>query len=313
MIRRRTDTYETKTGQERWLVSYSDFITLLFAFFVVMYSVSQVSEEKYRVLSSTLSSAFDGKVPVDAILAERLQTIEPTDTDAITGISPFARSPTTQDIAKQLQQALVKLANPADVSIRATADWVEIEIKANLLFDSASADPSSEAQNIFRQVAGVLAEVPNPVEVAGHTDDIPINTAQFQSNWELSSARASSVVRLLAQGGIEPVRLSAVGYGEFRPVVGNSDAAERAQNRRVVLKVSRSNEQTPVLAPMQSFDPAALVFGEAPSDAVPTEQSVAAESSDISDTDNRPPVAPVRLNHGGLLFTSDPELPRKNP
>lgn len=311
MIRRRTTTHETKTGHERWLVSYSDFITLLFAFFVVMYSVSHVSEEKYRVLSSTLSNAFEGKVPVDAKVAANLHNTAARGLGAITGLSPFTSSVGTQSIAAQLQQSLTQVANPDAVSIRATSEWLEIEIKANVLFDSASAEPSSEAQRIFRQVAAVLAAVPNPVEVAGHTDDLPIYTPQFKSNWELSAARASSVVRLLARGGVDPKRMAAVGYGEFRPIADNTNERERAQNRRVVLRVARVSEQAPV--PMQTFNPAEWVFGgagegESEGDASSTRAELA-PSADAADSDN---VAPVRLDHGGLLFTSDPELPRQS-
>lgn len=321
MIRRRTEPYETKTGHERWLVSYSDFITLLFAFFVMMYSVSQVSEEKYRVLSTTLASAFEGRVPVDAQLKARLDRQA---AGAIAGISPTASSPDTHTIAAQLQKSLVQMANPGDVSIRASAEWVEIEVNASLLFPSASAEPSGEAQRMFQQVAGVLAAVPNAVEVSGHTDDVPIQTARFASNWELSAARASSVVRLLARYGVQPTRLAAVGYGEFRPVASNEDELGRAQNRRVVLKVSRLSEQVQTPIPMQTFNPSEWVFGPAPSatetaaserspfeispsGAGPSESNDSGVSRKDAEGQN---IAPVRLDNGGLLFTSDPELPR---
>lgn len=315
MIRRRAEHYETKTGHERWLVSYSDFITLLFAFFVMMYSVSQVSEEKYRVLSSTLASAFEGKVPVDAAVQERLAAPGDTDLGAITGTSPFAIAPSTKAIASQIQELMVNLANPNDVSIRATEEWVEIEVNANLLFPSARAEPSREAEDIFRKVAAVLANVPNEVEVSGHTDDVPIATAQFKSNWELSAARASSVVRLLAQGGVDPARLAAVGYGEFRPVADNNNEQGRAKNRRVVVKVARHVDPGVIPVPVQTFNPSEAVFGESdastgkPSE-VDVREPLEEDVTPASEAGVPESVEPVRLNHGGLLFSSDPELPR---
>jgi chemotaxis protein MotB len=261
MIRRRVARYETKTGHERWLVSYSDFITLLFAFFVMMYSISQVNEQKYQVLSATLAGAFDGKIAVDAEQLQQLEAAAAQELGSAEGVSPLASAPTTEELASQLQESLVHMANPKEISIRATEEWVEIEVNANLLFASAQADPSDEAKAIFRKMALVLASVPNSVEVSGHTDNIPIETVQFASNWELSSARASSVVRLLAQGGIDPQRLSAVGYGEFKPIADNQLEEGRTKNRRVVIKVARHVDPTLNQLSVRTFDPSDLAFG----------------------------------------------------
>lgn len=301
MVRRRIERYETKTGHERWLVSYSDFVTLLFGFFVVMYSVSHVSEQKYRVLSTTLASAFEGKVPVDKSVQNPMQTLQSqnhSDQGAIAGLSPFAAASSSKMIAVQIQESLLSSANPDNIAIRATEEWVEIEINAKLLFASGKAEPSDEAQEIFRRIAAVLASVPNEVEVSGHTDDQPIQTAQFKSNWELSAARAASVVRLLAQGGVEPARMAAVGYGEFRPVADNQTEPGRAENRRVVVTVARHVEANALPSPMQMFNPSDLSFS-APNNA--------------PETGDRTPdvIEPVRLNSGGLLFSRDPDLPRQ--
>ncbi len=288
MIRRRAVKYDTKTGHERWLVSYADFITLLFGFFVVMYSVSQVNESKYRTLAETLSETFVGPMKLAGLpAAER--------TDQPRGASPgtVANLIDTQLLARNLSESLAGLVRLDHVNVTATEAWVQIDISANLLFDSASAEPGEDAKAIFREIAVELAPYANEIEVAGHTDNVPINTARFQSNWELSSARAAAVVKLLAAHGVDPTRMSAVGYGEFRPVAGNSTATGRAANRRVVLMVARTAVERPVVARQALQDNLPQPAGERSLKAEPAAVPVA------------PPIPePRRLDSGGLLFTN---------
>lgn len=316
--RRREEEHHSKTGHERWLVSYADFVTLLFGFFVVMYSVSQVSEQKYRVLSETLSNVFQGNTrrPVEM---EITNDGNPLDKQGkVRGLSPQINLVDTEVLARELEAALIHLVQPGLVSISATEEWVQIDLSANVLFDSASAEPKEDARTIFRQVAAKLAPYDNEVEVSGHTDDVPIRTSQFHSNWELSSARASSVVRLLAADGVDPQQLSAVGYGEYRPVADNTSEAGRAANRRVVLKVGRHPVgRHPVGRQPEESKPVAIE--RLPLDEVPTGDTQPAPvvpplaptgpEADASEIDITPEsgVAPVRLKNGGLLFTRDPE------
>jgi len=126
------------------------------------------------------------------------------------------------------------------MTVRGNELWVEIELNSSLLFGSGDAMPSDMAFNIIDKVAGILKPFDNPIHVEGFTDDIPISTAQYPTNWELSSARSSSIVRMLAMEGVNPGRLASVGYGEFQPVANNATAEGRARNRRVVLVVSRN-------------------------------------------------------------------------
>jgi chemotaxis protein MotB len=249
MIRRREEYHESKSSHERWLVSYADFITLLFGFFVVMYSVSQVSEQKYRVLSDTLASVFEENTPLPADLDKDLDQYPKDNEGAISGLSPQVNLVDTAILAKELEVTLAHLVDPKHVSISATEDWVQIDLNANLLFLSGSADPSDQARDIFRDIGNKLAPYDNEIEVSGHTDNVPIHNSRFQSNWELSSARATSVVRLLADNGVKPGQLSAVGYGEFRPVADNASEGGRSANRRVVLMVARRAVERPVVAP----------------------------------------------------------------
>lgn len=308
--RRREEEHHSKTGHERWLVSYADFVTLLFGFFVVMYSVSQVSEQKYRVLSETLSNVFQGNTSQPADMKVTSDGNPLDQQGRISGLSPDINLIDTEVLARDLEAALIHLVQPGQVRISATEEWVQIDLNANVLFDSASADPKAEAREIFRQIATKLAPFDNEIEVSGHTDDRPIRTARFQSNWELSSARASSVVRLLAEDGVDPQQLSAVGYGEYRPVADNATEEGRAANRRVVLMVARhpverqvvpldevpaaEPPQTPILAPPLAAPP------------VETSQPVEAQVPPAPDTPPDAAVEPVRLKNGGLLFTRDP-------
>lgn len=314
-MRRRAPVRDTKTGHERWLVSYADFITLLFAFFVVMYAVSQVNEHKYQTLSETLASVFDGKVPVERELAEWAQQFPRDQYPQISSGLPGQHLADTRLLANDLSQALGQLVKTGWVNLNATEEWVQIELNANLLFASASAAPSEEAQEVFAQIAEILAPYDNAIEVSGHTDDVPIHTSQYASNWELSAARAASVVRLLGRGGVAPERMAAVGYGEFRPVADNATEAGRSQNRRVLLMVSK----TPVLRAATPMEQLAEQLGAPFEVGFPLEVSELSASSEanisaplevnISTVDNS--LVPVRLQSGGLLFSRDPDQPRK--
>lgn len=308
--RRREEEHQGKSSHERWLVSYADFITLLFGFFVVMYSVSQVSEQKYRVLSETLSSVFqtDGRRPVDRAPTNEANPLD--NQGSVSGLSPQVNLVDTEVLARDLQEALIHLVQPGQVRILATEEWVQIELNANVLFDSASAELKPEAGVLFREIAARLAPFDNEIEVSGHTDNRPIRTNRFHSNWELSSARAASVVRLLAEDGVDPHQLSAVGYGEYRPVADNATEAARAANRRVVLMVARHAVERPTV-PLEQVSPLQSPIPLKPAAADPAADSPATPPPPVTSSPTTPVVEPIRLKSGGLLFTRDPEPPRK--
>jgi chemotaxis protein MotB len=286
MIRRRKPV-ETKVNHERWLVSYADFITLLFAFFVVMYSVSQVNETAYRELAETLGGAFDQRA-----VRERA---------AVSPGSSQEKLAKTRDLAQDIKAIFSELIDTRQVQVTATDDWLEVTVNANLLFSSGSAVPSAEAETIFAQLAATLAPFDNAVEVSGHTDNVSINNPQFANNWELSAARATSVVALLNQNGVAPHRLSATGYGEFRPVADNSNEEGRASNRRVVLMVARrqaARPQVPVAELPQALDTQV----DNPVDANNVQQVERREQAE-----SRALLNPVIRKDGSLLFTNDPD------
>ncbi|VVO51832.1 Motility protein B [Pseudomonas fluorescens] len=246
MARRRQP--EEPVNRERWLVSYADFITLLFAFFVVMYSISSVNEGKYKVISEALIGVFndaDRALQPIPVGDERPKTVTPAkplvkDSEQIdAGIAQAASDP-LKSIADDISAAFGDLISSNQMTVRGNELWVEIELNSSLLFGSGDAMPSDIAFNIIDKVAAILKPFDNPVHVEGFTDDRPIRTAQYPTNWELSSARSASIVRMLAMQGVNPGRLASVGYGEFQPVANNATAEGRARNRRVVLVVSRN-------------------------------------------------------------------------
>lgn len=268
---RRRRHQEEPENHERWLVSYADFITLLFAFFVVMYAVSSVNEGKYRVLSNTLSDAFQepsrsmnpiqigelrrssGTLLGDSISQSVMETEtrqgpesvetplldeEPGFESTRTGpkkVDPAAEQKRLGYIADTIESVLSPFVDSGQVSVTHKGDWVEVDMKSALLFSSGSARLSRGAVKILGDVVRVLKPLPNPVHVEGYTDNVPIKTSAFPSNWELSAARAASVVHLFTRFGMNPDRLAAVGYGEHRPIADNASETGRRKNRRVTL------------------------------------------------------------------------------
>lgn len=240
MVRRRHE--EEHENHERWLVSYADFITLLFAFFVVMYSISSINEGKYKILSDSLVGIFNEPdrsiVPIPIGEAHARVAAAPMIGDQ--GATDTTTDNALDDIARSMREAFGELIGTGQVTVRGNELWVEIELSSSLLFPSGDAIPNDTAFSLIEKVAGILAPYHNPIHVEGFTDNLPISTPAYPTNWELSAARAGSVVRMLAAQGVEPSRLAAVGYGEYQPIADNATAEGRARNRRVVLVVSRN-------------------------------------------------------------------------
>jgi chemotaxis protein MotB len=234
---------EEHDNHDRWLVSYADFITLLFAFFVVMYAISSVNEGKYRELSKSIGSAFGLEVVQTAINESPPSSIAPP---AIT--RPFRKkAPTNTEIRKErekmreigrdLMKVLSPLINEGKVKVIQSARGVNVEINASVLFAPAEARLSRQSEEALRVVARILKDEPNDIQVEGFTDNMPINSAQYPSNWELSSARASSVVRLFIDQGVAARRMVVIGRSSNDPIDDNATPDGRARNRRVSLTV----------------------------------------------------------------------------
>lgn len=248
MARRRHQEHE-ESGHERWLVSYADFITLLFAFFVVMYAVSSVNEGKYRVLSETLNSVFSDVETNPNLPSAAAGTPIPDklpDTPPIPEPIPLSAARATSDpdeegqlgrLRKRLSVSLGSYIESGQVELGGNSERIEVRIKSKLLFGSGSTRLHRSALDALRDIGKILAPHPNVVSVEGHTDNVPISTRQFPSNWELSAARAASVVHFMVGVGVDASRLAAVGFGEHRPLAPNATESGRTRNRRVTLAV----------------------------------------------------------------------------
>ncbi len=225
-------------SHERWLVSYADFITLLFAFFVVMYALSTVNEGKYRVLSDSLVSAFQNKGSSAA----------PAAVQPISGAVQLRKSARPLEsgnkqreqmrrIGQDMLKVLGSLVQDGQVKVTQSNRGISVEINASVLFSSGQAQLRANSGQALQQVAKVLAATEQVIQVEGYTDAAPISTAQFPSNWELSAARASSVVRLFIENGVAAQRLSVIGYGPNHAVAANDTPEGRARNRRVTVMI----------------------------------------------------------------------------
>jgi len=281
----RKKKHEEHVNAEAWAIPYGDLVTLLFALFTVMYAMSSVNEGKFRVLSDSMIAAFrgapksmqpvnigdkqagkGGDKPLVGIAPTALMKIKSTEVKD-SDLSPRAPSIVVGGESKNLPGALIRMERAVQDAMQALIDaklvtvrrenmWLEIEINADILFPSGAAGFASSAEPVLDKLAEVLKPFPNPIRVEGHTDDRPVHTAAYPSNWELSAARAASVVHQFTKAGIDPLRLEIVGFGEFHPRQPNATAEGRNANRRVAILVLeavapgdptavRANEHTP--------------------------------------------------------------------
>lgn len=281
----RKKKHEEHENHERWLISYADFITLLFAFFVVMYSVSAVNEGKFRVLSDALVAAFRStSKSLEPIQVGQL-TRAPYDVPAHTQSAPSViKTPTLlpmppdaseseaaadagemqrgvgegmtaadqeqqagqsgqmTQMAAALEKALLPMIEKDLVTVRREDMWLEVEIKSKILFDPGSARLKQASLPVLDDLANILRPFKNPIRVEGHTDDTVIESPRYPTNWELSAARAASVVHLLSEFEIDPTRLSVQAFAQYHPIADNDTAEGRARNRRVVLVIESAQD-----------------------------------------------------------------------
>jgi len=246
-------------NHERWLVSYADFITLLFAFFVVLYASSQVDKRKVGKLALAIQVAFQEmgvfqasttQVPIDAnapMPFSKAQAIESAQRTASLGrivsrpdgnLGGGAENGDLAQLETELQTALAAEIKRNEIAMRREPDGLVISLREVGFFESGSAQMKSASQPAFDRIATMLRQRAYRVRIEGHTDDVPIHTARFSSNWELSTARSTEIIRLLiVRDGFSPDRLSAAGYAEYHPIAPNGTAEGRGMNRRVDIVV----------------------------------------------------------------------------
>jgi len=241
-MQKRKPVLDDAENTDRWMVSYADFVTLLFAFFVVMYAISSINEGKYRVLTDTMNAAFKvvPKSTEPIQIGEKSKVLSEHKSKVIIPkpIRVLPKSERTYEhemkqIAETVSKAVDPLIKKGLINVTQNKLWVEIEMNTNILFASADSELEEEAFPALKALAGVLKTLPNSIDVEGHTDNVPISNEEFPSNWELSAARAASVVHLFTRYGVNPKRLSSIGYAEYRPKSTNKTVKGRLSNRRV--------------------------------------------------------------------------------
>lgn len=272
---------------DRWMVSYADFITLLFAFFVVMYALSISQEGDFRIVSDSIEQAFNpdrskqvsedepegnsedsvsviGLEGGEGVLPEKELAVvaKPELSKSMEKLQELASQGVMAPVVDEVEHTLQSLIEEGGVNVTSDDLWMQIDIESKVLFDSGFAALHQGVTPTMRALAEVLKKFPHSVQVEGYTDNIPIQNEIYPSNWELSAARAASVVHLFSQSGLNPQRLSAVGFGEFRPVADNGTAAGRAKNRRVAIIVLADSQagrlielQQQLNSPQESVDP----------------------------------------------------------
>lgn len=228
-----------RAGHDRWLVSYADLVTLLLAFFTTLYAASNLDAAKMAPLSASLQDAFAIESPA-----------APSD-GRPTPVEVVKRSHTLDDIKLTLEKQLAEAVQAHDADVSVDPRGLVVSMPDDAAFPVGSTDVSPAALGMIGQIAETVRTVPNPIRIEGHTDDVPIRTSRYGSNWELSTARASAVVAYLIEHvGVDPTRLSAAGYGEFHPRVANDSPQSRARNRRIdiiILEDTRASAGSAVL------------------------------------------------------------------
>jgi chemotaxis protein MotB len=334
----RKKKHEEHANHEAWAIPYGDLVTLLLAFFVVMYALSTVNEGKYRILSDSLFAAFRGTprtmqpiqvgekqvgsgADVKTTLVEQsmiegqprsLLTPVPVQTGlpklttrekdhAALNPAESQRAQALQRVADQVEHAMDDLIKANLVVVRRNDFWIEVEIRTDILYPSASAQLSPSAVGVIQRLGGALAPFPNSIRVEGHTDNRPIKTLAFFSNWELSAARAGSVVRVLQGQGVSPERLAVIGYGEFRPSHPNDSVEGRNGNRRVViviLSTDPSNTAVPAVPGLATSGDQAAANPQGPGPATIAAETVSSPAlppsvpAEVAAAPDAPPALP---------------------
>lgn len=300
---------------ERWLVSYADYMTLMFALFVVLYAAASVNEDKYKVVIEnfyTATKEFSKHVDVsdtegildneaDEIIQEQGAGLLEDAGSVVDGgqdLSNLDRNklgaPLTS-LETELNESLLKELENGQASVTLDGDWLTIDISSGLIFPSGSAQVSLASRELISRIAAILTPVSNYLRVRGYTDDQGINTEVFTSNWELSVSRATSILRLLEADGVNPARLAVEGYGEYYPVASNTTEEGRRRNRRVVIALSKYAYE-PV--------PQDVIFAaETPPEA--TDEPILSEEA--ADNSEESKIIEVELPNGGLRITTRQE------
>lgn len=235
MARKQKKRSIESSGSPAWMTTFSDLMTLLLTFFILLFSMSSISDSKFDQASASMSLAFTGK---DGLLPEET-TVVPTNsgkTEEIEGVEATGDEipPELVEMYEKMETELKEQGMEGNIGIKIDSEGIYLDIKDSILFTSGSAEIVGSGKETLDNLAELINQVPNEVIIEGYTDNVPMSNEQYASNWELSTSRAVSVLRYLSEEKqVDPTRLSARGYGEYQPIAPNDTAKNRAENRRV--------------------------------------------------------------------------------
>lgn len=300
---------------ERWLVSYADYMTLLFALFVVLYAMAMVNEKPFETATESIGRVFqaneeqvknrghgDDILPVNSaktnkrlfgndILENPGPELVPGDV-MLSNVSEAQVGTTLTSLEEDLHEALYELVESGYAQLQIDGDWLEIELNSGLLFPSGSSSPTNAAKDILQVIYQVIADASNYIRVRGYTDNQAIETEIFSSNWELSVFRATAILRILEELTVNPAQMAIEGYGQYYPNADNSTATGRAKNRRVVIAISKYGlEQANLLA--------------TPTISVKDVEAIKSIDSETNADENE--IRIIRLENGGIRITTRAE------
>ena len=300
---------------ERWLVSYADYMTLLFALFVVLYAMAMVNEKPFETATESIGRVFqaneeqvknrghgDDILPVNSaktnkrlfgndILENPGPELVPGDV-MLSNVSEAQVGTTLTSLEEDLHEALYELVESGYAQLQIDGDWLEIELNSGLLFPSGSSSPTNAAKDILQVIYQVIADASNYIRVRGYTDNQAIETEIFSSNWELSVFRATAILRILEELTVNPAQMAIEGYGQYYPNADNSTATGRAKNRRVVIAISKYGlEQANLLA--------------TPTISVKDVEAIKSIDPETNADENE--IRIIRLENGGIRITTRAE------
>lgn len=309
--------YIEKEQLDRWLVSYADYMTLLFALFVVLYAMSIVKEEEYSVLADSLTRMFEKpeqtatgvkgqsvlvtNTPLSDLDMQGTSLEQPqgptlvADARELSDIAQKKLGSPLQSVEQQLTKALANLLEQGLAKVQQDENWLTIELNSGLLFASGSATTTGSAQTLLQEITKVINPISNFIRVRGYTDNQPINNELFASNWELSVSRATSVLRLLERLGTAPQRMAIEGFGQYYPFSPNTTEDGRAENRKVVIAISRYGYE-------QSAQSAIATQGD---------KALQQQLEQITQEDGS--IRVIALPGGGIRITTRQDAPKPGP
>ncbi len=303
----------------RWLVSYADYMTLLFALFVVLYAMAMVNEKPFESVTESIGRVFqadndktknkghgDDILPVNSSKTNKrlygngiLDVSGPEIVDGeriLSNVQDSQVGTNLTSLEEELHAALYDIIESGYAQLQIDGDWLEIELNSGLLFPSGSASPTNSAKTILSVIYDVIGQASNFIRVRGYTDNQAISTEVFSSNWELSVYRATAILRLLEELALNPARMAIEGYGEYYPEADNSTSNGRAQNRRVVIAISK-----------YGLEKANLI--NTPSISV---KDVAAIKNIVDEDNKEQEIRVLQLENGGIRITTRKETPPKD-